>query len=149
MAPHSSVFSRKATRNRRIGYLSPHLSDKSADKSYDKIPWKVGLQSIAPFIKSINHHLASSLLLHIATSPSIHGQLSDKGSRRDVVFPQCTSTEIPTQFTQQCHYKVRKSWYNRFSVFVVGLLSRHCSFSKSCNRRMTVWLQGTSLVKEA
>ena len=42
--------------------------------------------------------------------------------------------------------KGRKSWYNRFSVFEVGLLPRHCSFSTSCNRRMSIWLQGTSLV---
>ena len=135
-----SVFSRKATRNRRIGYPSPHLSDTSADKSYGKISWKVGLQSISPFIESINHllnsHLASSLLLHIATSPSIHSQLWDKGSRRDVYFFNVLRQR----------FWVRKSWYNRFSVFEVGLLPRHCSFSTSCNRRMSIWLQGTSLV---
>ena len=42
--------------------------------------------------------------------------------------------------------KGRKSWYNRFSVFEVGLLPRHCSFSTSCNRRMSIRLKGNSLV---
>ena len=103
-------------------------------------PLKVGLQSISPFIESINHllnsHLASSLLLHTATSPSIHGQLWDKGSRRDVYFFNVLRQR----------FWVRKSRYNRFSVFEVGLLPRHCSFSTSCNRRMSIWLQGTSLI---
>ena len=38
--------------------------------------------------------------------------LDERQTTEHVVFRRSTSTDIPTQFAQQCHSKVRKSYYN-------------------------------------
>ena len=74
----------------------------------------------------------TSQLVHPFTANCVKGEM-------------CISSTCVDVFDRDS--KVIKSWYNRFSVFEwVALLPRHCSFSTSCNRRMSIWLQGTSLV---
>ena len=66
----------------------------------------------------------TSQLVHPFTANCVKGEM-------------CISSTYVDVFDRDS--KVIKSWYNRFSVFEwVALLPRHCSFSTSCNRRMSI-----------